>query len=126
MFFGFRYCGTDYTDPACLKSLYTNLYLWIAVLALLALAEKYGERGNAFSRFMVKSSYGLYILHYPVLIVTCWLLTVRTDLPAAANYFLAAVIVFAGTAVLYEGIRRVPGLRFLILGIRKNIKGGRS
>ena len=71
------YFGSDYTSSACLQSIITNLYLWVVVLAVIGCAKKYCGGETAFTRYMAKSSFGFYILHYPVLTVVCYLLHYR-------------------------------------------------
>ena len=58
----------------------------------------------------------------PVLLLTASLLTERTTLPAALMYLLTLVIDFGATLGLSEIIRRIPGIRYLVLGIRKEKK----
>lgn len=117
-----HYFGSNYADPDCLKSAATNLYLWIAVLAAFGCAKKYCDRETAFTRYMTKSSFGFYILHYPVLIGICYLLSYRFDLPAICNYLIALAAEFLITFALHEALKRVPVVRYLVLGIKKKNK----
>ncbi len=117
VFYTFCYYGSDYTSPACLQSVITNLYLWIVVLAVIGCAKKYGNHETAFTQYMTKSSFGIYILHYPVLIVTCYFLHYYFDFAAIYNYAIALAVELIMTFALYETVRRIPGMRFLILGI---------
>lgn len=110
------YNGSDYTAPQCLQSVFTNLYLWIVILAIMGVARKYCNRQTAFSKYMSQASFGIYILHYPVLIVTCYMLHYYFHFPAIWNYIIALVVGFAGALGLYEGIKRIPGIRVLVLG----------
>lgn len=50
------------------------------------------------------------------------LLTERTTLPAALMYLLTLLIGFGATLGLSEVICRIPGIRYLVLGIRKEKK----
>ncbi len=113
------YFGSDYTSSECLQSIITNLYLWIVVLAVIGCAKRYCNRETAFIRYMAKSSFGFYILHYPILIVTCYLLHYRFNFPAICNYVTALATELIITFALYEALKRVPILRYLILGIKK-------
>lgn len=99
-----------------------NVYLWAAVLAVLGNARHYLHQETAVSRFFTQRSYALYVVHYPVLLLTASLLTERTTLPAALMYLLTLVIDFGATLGLSEIIRRIPGIRYLTLGIRKEKK----
>ena len=114
--------GENFTDAAYLQSLWANVYLWAAVLAILGNARHYLHQERAVSRFFTQRSYALYVVHYPVLLLTAMLLTERTTLPAALMYLLTLVIGFGATLGLSEIIRRIPGIRWLVLGIRKEEK----
>lgn len=115
--------GQNFTD-ACVsaKPVGLNVYLWAVVLAILGNARHYLHQETAESRFFTQRSYALYVVHYPVLLLTASLLTERTTLPAALMYLLTLVIGFGATLGLSEGICRIPGIRYLVLGIRKEKK----
>lgn len=118
LFYTIFYFGSDYTSPACLQSIITNLYLWIVVLAVIGCAKKYCNKETAFTRYMEKSSFGVYILHYPVLIVSCYLLHYYFDFPVICNYMIALAAELIITFALYEAVKRIPIVRYLILGIK--------
>lgn len=113
------YGGGNFTADDCLHSMITNFYLWMAVLAILGWGLKCWNRDTSFTRYMKGSSFGIYILHYPVLLTICYGLCSWFDFPAGVNYILALALTLPVTFGLYEGIRRVPVVRFLVLGIRK-------
>lgn len=114
--------GQNFTDAAYLQSLWANVYLWAVVLAVLGNARHYLHQERAVSRFFTQRSYALYVVHYPVLLLTALLLTERTTLPVALTYLLTLLIGFGATLGLSEIIRRIPGIRWLVLGIRKEKK----
>lgn len=119
VFYAIRYKGSDYTSSACLQSIITNLYLWIVVLAIIGCGRKYGNQETKFTRYMTKSSFGIYILHYPILIAVCYILYYHFDFPAIVNYVIAIVVEISMTFAAYEVIKRVPVIRYLVLGIKK-------
>lgn len=110
------YGGTDYTATACLQSYLTNLFAWLAVLALLGLFARWLDRANALCGYLTRASFGLYVLHYPVFMCIGYLLTTYGAFPAAANYLVLLAVGTALTFALYELLRRVPVVRFLVLG----------
>lgn len=112
----------NWDDAAYLQSLWANVYLWAVVLAVLGNARHYLHQETAVSRFFTQRSYALYVVHYPVLLLTALLLTERTTLPAALTYLLTLLIGFGATLGLSEVICRIPGIRYLVLGIRKEKK----
>lgn len=113
------YFGQNYTEDHVLKSFFTNVYAWLMVLGILGFAKKYGDRQNAFSAYMTKISFGLYVLHYTFIVIPCYYLKEKTALPVWAVYPAALLIVFVGTPLWYEVISRIPVIRCLVLGIRK-------
>lgn len=113
------YFGTNYAEDDCLKSVFTAVYLWIAVLAILGAGKRWFGSQSRLCRFMTRQSSGIYMLHCPVLALTCWVLRYALNLPAALVYILGIVLSFLLTIGLNELLRRIPVLRFCVLGIRK-------
>lgn len=109
--------GADYTSPACLQSILTNLYLWAAVLAIIGCFRAYLNFETPFTRYMAKSSFGIYIIHYPVLLMSSYLLCTYFQLPVICNYFLVLLAEVVITPALYELIKRIPVVRWLVLGL---------
>ena len=68
---------------------------------------------------MTKSSFGIYVTHYLPLIAAAYLLKTYTPLPALVIYLITAVCTFGGSVLLYEFIRRIPVLRYCVLGVWK-------
>lgn len=68
---------------------------------------------------MTRESFGIYIVHYVVALSVCYLLKNYTALPAAASYLIALAAVLLLSPALYEVIRRIPIIRFFVLGIKK-------
>lgn len=121
-FYTLYYFGENYTSPSCLQSIYTNIYLWIVILALIGCFRHSYNNKSALSDYLHKTSFGFYILHYPALMILCYLLCFYLDLPAVCNYILALAGEFVLTYILYEIIRRIPVIRFLVLGIHGGFK----
>ena len=114
-----RYGGSDYTSPACLQSVMTNLYLWVVVLAVIGCGRKYFNRETAFTRYMTQSSFGIYILHYPILMAVCYFLNFYFDFSAIWNYIIALVAEIIITFAVYEVIKRIPFVRYIVLGVKR-------
>lgn len=111
--------GTNYTADACLKHIFTSIYLWVAVIAVLGCGKAWLSRTSPFAAYMAKASFGIYIVHYCVTLSSCYLLKTYTSLPTAAIYLIALISVLLLSPALYEVIRRIPVLRFFVLGIKK-------
>jgi len=113
------YFGQNYADDACLKSIFTNAYLWIAILAILGCGKAWLNKTSKFAAYMTKSSFGIYIVHYIVVLAVCHYLKLYSALPVFAIYLIAIFSVLVISPVLYELLKRIPILRYLILGIQK-------
>lgn len=111
------YFGTNYAEGACLKSVFTAVYLWIAVLTALGAGKRWFGCENPVCRFMTRQSSGIYMLHCFVMTFVCWGLRFWLGLPAAAVYILGILLTLGITIGLNELLRRIPVLRFLILGV---------
>lgn len=118
VFYVFRYGGSNYTSSECLQSIITNLYLWMVILAIMGYGKKYFNQETGFTRYMKESSFGMYVLHYPVLLTACYILQYYFDFQAIWNYIIALTAEIIMTVAVCEVIRRVPVLRFLVLGIK--------
>ena len=114
-----HYHGSDYTADACLKSLWTNLYLWIAVLAALGCASRFMNRETPATRYLSRAIFGVYILHYSVMLAIGCLTQKVLGLPVWLCYGLTALGIPLSLG-LYELVRRIPGIRYLVLGIGKS------
>lgn len=114
-----RYFGENYAEAGVLQSLFTNVYAWFMVLAVLGCGKKWFDRQYSFGAYMTKTGYGLYVIHYTFVLIPCFYLKNNTELPAWAVYIAALLIVFVCTPVSYEIISRIPVARCLVLGIRR-------
>ena len=120
VFYTKTFYGTNFTEPACLQNWLTNIYLWITVIALLGFGKKFLNHKNNITEYLAKNSFGLYILHYPVLTVTCYILHYHTELASIWKYLFAIIIEFAATIIVNEIMKHIPFIRFLVLGYKKN------
>ena len=99
------------------------VYCWFAVLAILALMKKYGDKADLLTKWMMKRSWGLYIFHYLPLAVTAYYLNrYASNLPVGVVYMSVGVSAFGGAFVLDALIGRIPIIRWCVLGIKKEKK----
>lgn len=110
------YFGQNYADGAVLESFFTNAYAWIATLAAVGCGRAWLNRETGFSRWLVGRSWGIYVCHYLPLLLAAWALF-QTGLPPVAVYLFAGLLGGVGTLGLYEVLRRIPGIRRLVLGL---------
>lgn len=113
------YYGVNYTDNSVLDDLFTNVYLWITIISILGLGSKWLNFKNKFTEYMSKNNFNIYILHYVVVVLLGYVTVTFLHLPFIINY----IIILLGTIILLPGlieiIKRIPIIRFMILGISK-------
>ncbi len=118
--FVIRYFGEPYAEHVVLDTPLCNVYAWIAVLAVLAVMKRYGNFQTPFTAWMNRRAWGLYIFHYLPLAVCAWYLyPYAGSIPHVLIYLITAAAAFAGAFLLDIVIRRIPVLRWCVLGIRK-------
>ena len=115
--------GQDNTSPSYLSSPLNCIYGWLACLAMMAWFRARFDRTSAFAGYMTRSSFGLYIVHYLVIASLGYMMKTYTHLPPAAMYVILAVAVFTLSPLIYEIIRRIPFVRWCVLGIRNGGSG---
>ena len=108
--------GQDNTSPEYLGSPLNCLYGWLMCLAMMALFKAKFDYTGKFAGYMTKSSFGIYIVHYLVIAAVGYTLKVHTNLPPAAMYAILTVAVFTLSPLLYETIRRIPVVKWCVLG----------
>ncbi|MBQ8592549.1 MAG: acyltransferase [Lachnospiraceae bacterium] len=116
------YFGENYTTKEVLRNFFTNGYAWLMILAILACAKDWLNFTNPFSQYMTKANFGFYVLHYPVLAVIAFIGQLYLDVPMIWHYVINLVLVAILLPVVYEILRRIPVLRFLVLGVTKKQK----
>ncbi len=108
--------GQDNTTPQYLGSPLNCLYGWLMCLAMMGWFKARFDSTGKFATYMTRSSFGLYVLHYLVVASLGYMMKVYTALPPVAIYLILTVAVFTVTPLLYEIIRRIPVVRWCVLG----------
>ena len=111
--------GQDNTSPEYLGSPLNCLYGWLMCLAMMAWFKARFDRTGAFAGYMTRSSFGLYIVHYLVIASLGYMMKTYTQLPPFAMYLILTVAVFTLSPAIYELIRRIPLVRWCVLGYKK-------
>ena len=123
LYFGFlyfrRFFGANYADAPVLRHWLTNVYAWTATLAILGFSKRYADRPTRFSTFLARTNFGLYVFHMFFVYAATLLVARFCNVPEAAEIALVTVAAFAGSYATYFVVRRVPVLRFLVLGLRR-------
>ena len=122
-----RYFGQNYADVPVNRSVLFVCYGYFASLAVVGGTAKYGDRENAFTRWMSERSFGLYVFHYLGISAVGLFIGRPRLLPAPAVYLLSLLAGFAGAYALNAVISRIPGYRWAVLGIKSPGRpGGRQ
>ena len=114
--------GQNNTDPAYMGSPLNCLYGWLMCLAMMAWFKARFDGTSPFATYLAKSSFGLYIVHYLVVASFGYMMKMYTNLPPWAMYVILTVAVFTLTPLLYEVIRRIPFVRWAVLGEGRKAK----
>lgn len=113
------YYGQNYADSFAhiedINSIHAVAFAWAAVLAIFACSREWFDKETAFTRFMVKKNFGVYMFHYVGISGAALFLYSYPSIPLAVRY----IIVLAAGFALPEIISRIPVIRFLVMGIRK-------
>lgn len=117
------YFGENYAIEPVINNVLACVYCWIAILAILACGNKFLNFENKYTNWMKKKSWGLYVFHYlPLAMVAYYLNKYAPSMPVLICYILVGIAAFAGGYLINEIIIRIPVLRYLVLGIRKEKK----
>ena len=108
--------GQDNTTPAYLGSPLNCLYGWLMCLALMGWFQARFDGTGRFAGYMTRASYGLYLVHYLPVAALGYMMKTYTQLPPWAMYLLLALAVFTLSPLLYEVLRRIPLVRWCVLG----------
>ena len=111
--------GQDNTSPKYLGSPLNCIYGWLACLAMMGWFKARFDRTSAFAGYMTRSSFGIYVVHYLVVASLGYMMKQYTQLPPVAMYLILAVAVFTLSPLIYEIIRRIPFVRWCVLGEKK-------
>lgn len=108
--------GEDNTSPQYLGSPLNCLYGWLMCLAMMGWFKACFDYTGTFAKYMTRSSYGIYIVHYLFIASIGYMMKTYTDLPPVAMYLILIIAVFALSPLFYEIIRRIPIVRWCVLG----------
>jgi surface polysaccharide O-acyltransferase-like enzyme len=116
--------GQDNTSPQYLGSWLNCLYGWLMCLAMMAWFKARFNRTGAFAKYMTQNSFGLYIVHYLVIAALGYMIKMYTNLAPWMMYVILTIAVMTIPFALNEIIKRIPFVRWCVLGIKKS--GDRS
>ncbi|MBQ9307317.1 MAG: acyltransferase [Clostridia bacterium] len=123
---GIAFCAVyfkeNYAEAPINRSMLFTGFGWFASMAILGGAAKYADKQNAFTAWMSKNSFGLYVFHYLGISAVALLMGKNGNYPAAVVYVICLVAGFAAGYALNAVISRLPFFRWAVLGIKKERK----
>ena len=111
-----HFWGENYAAQENLKAFLTNAYAWSACLAVLGAGKRWMDRETGFTRYMAGRSFGIYVLHNPLIVLLAFAYDRLLHLPVWSMYLLIPLVTAALLPPLIAVIKRIPVLRTLILG----------
>lgn len=111
--------GTCPVQASYLAGWLNCLYAWMMALAMMGIFLNFFDRTNRIFSYLSRINYGLYVLHYPVLLVFAYFFKEQTQMSPWLIYPLLTILVFTLTPALYELIHRIPFVRWAVLGEKK-------
>ena len=118
--------GENNTSPQYLGGWLNNLYAWLMMLAMMGCFMAWFDRTNRFADYMTRSSFGIYLVHYLVVASLGYMMKTYTALPPFAMYVILFVAVLLLSPLIYEIVRRIPFVRWCVLGIKKDRKQSKN
>ena len=114
--------GANYADAPVNRNPLYAACAYFGSLAVLSGTARFGDRGNRFSKWMSRKSFGLYVFHYLGISLAALLIAKPGLFPAPVCYLLSLAAGFGFGFGLYEMISRIPFFRWAVLGIKKEKK----
>ena len=111
--------GQDNTSPQYLGSWLNCLYGWLMCLAMMAWFKAKFNQTGAFAGYMTRNSFGIYIVHYLVIAALGYMMKQYTSLAPWMMYVILFVAVMTISPLLNELIKRIPFVRWGVLGMKK-------
>lgn len=114
-----KYYGKNYAEMSVLKNIFTNIYLWVMIIAILGFSKKYLNFSNKFINYMTKNNFAFYALHYSVVVVLGFVVVNYLNLPFILNYILILIGTIVILPLLTKVISSIPVINTVILGVKK-------
>ena len=111
--------GQNNTTPQFLSGWLNCLYAWLMILAMLGCFKAWFNQTNRFATYMTQSSFGIYVVHYLVIASLGYMMKMYTSLQPWMMYVILTLAVMLLSPAIYEIIKRIPFVRWCVLGIKK-------
>ena len=90
------------------------------ILSIMGIGSKSLNFKNKFTVYMTKNNFNIYILHYVVVLLLGYVTVTFLNLPFILNYIVILIGTIIALPILIEIVKRIPIIRFMVLGISKN------
>ena len=114
-----KFYSQNYTTNSVLQNWFTNIYLWISIIAILSFGKKYLNFNNKATNYMTRNNFSFYVFHYEIVLLLGFGIVTYMELPFIFNY----IIILLGTIIILplvtEIVRRIPIINKLLLGTDK-------
>lgn len=111
--------GECNTDPKYLAGWLNCSYAWLMILAMLGCFKAWFNKTGKFAAYMTKSSFGIYIVHYIIIAALGCQMKTHTSLEPWVMYVILTFAVMLLSPAIFEILRRIPFVRWCVLGINK-------
>jgi peptidoglycan/LPS O-acetylase OafA/YrhL len=115
--------GENFSADACLQHPLTNLYAWIMMLGILGMSKRHFDLNNRILQYLKNRSFYWFLCHYPIMVITSYVITTYFDIAMVYNYIFVLIISLIITILFSEMVLHIPGLRFVLFGMKKTISG---
>ena len=113
------YFGENYASIEIFCGPISIAYAWFMCLLMLAVFNRFFNVDNDVTRFFSRTSFGLYVFHYFGISLSAFLMYNYTNLPVLLIYIITGVCGYAAGFSISAIIRRIPFLRWCMLGIKQ-------
>lgn len=111
--------GENYADMPCVACFSNVAYAWFTCLAIFSLMKIVGNKQTKVFRLIKYESFGIYVFHYLPISLIAFLLKNYTNLKPMTCYLILGLSAAVFSVCLFEIFRRIPILRWCVLGIAK-------
>lgn len=108
--------GQNNTAPEYMSGPLNCIYGWLACIALAGWFQARFDCTDKKSAWLTRTSYGIYIVHYLVVVALGYQMKMYTQLPPWPMYVILAAAVFTLSPLLYEVLHRIPFIRWCVFG----------
>jgi hypothetical protein len=115
----YYFWGGNFVADSYLQHPLTNLYAWIMMLAFFGIAKKHFDFTNGFLEYLKSRGFYWYLCHYPIMALFAYILTSFFKFQMVYNYIVLLVTALAATVLFCEITGKIPGLRYVLFGVKK-------